>query len=75
IGDKGMVSFSVFDYQPIELINGDGRQVLEIENPKYIQKPLIEEVVKTLQGTGDCKCTSITATPTNWAMDYILGKF
>ena len=75
IGDKGMLSFSVFDYQPIELINSKGKQLIDIENPEYIQKPLIEEVVKTLQGTADCKCTSMSATPTNWALDYILGKF
>ena len=75
IGDKGMVSFSVFDYQPIELITSSGRELLDVPNPKYVQKPLIKAVIESLQGTGNCKCTSISATPVNWVMDRILGKF
>ena len=27
------------------------------------------------QGFGLCKCTSVSATPVNWVMDRILGKF
>lgn len=75
IGDKGMVSFSVFDYQPIELITSKGREKLTVPNPKYVQKPLIKDVIETIQGISDCKCTSVSATPTNWVMDRILGKF
>lgn len=75
IGDHGMVSFSVFDYQPIELITSQGVQKITVPNPKIVQLPLIKSVVETLQGTANCKCTSISATPTNWVMDRILGKF
>ena len=75
IGDKGMVSFSVFDYQPIELITSSGNQKITVPNPKCVQLPLIQNVVETLQGTAHCKSTSISATPTNWVMDRILGKF
>jgi predicted dehydrogenase len=75
IGDKGMVSFSVFDYQPIELITSNGNQKITVPNPKCVQLPLIQNVVETLQGTAHCKCTSVSATPTNWVMDRILGKF
>lgn len=75
IGDKGMISFSVFNYDPIVLINSKGREVIEIPNPKYVQQPLIQNVVETLQGTAQCRCTSVSATPTNWVMDRILGKF
>ena len=75
IGDKGMVSFSIFDYQPIELITSSGNQKITVPNPKCVQLPLIQNVVETLQGTAHCKCRSISATPTNWVMDRILGKF
>lgn len=75
IGDAGMVSFSVFTYEPIKLITSEGTQTLDIPNPQYVQQPLIQNVVETLQGRGTCKCTSISATPTNWVMDNILGKF
>lgn len=75
IGDKGMLSFSVFSFDPIELINSKGRSVIDIPNPKYVQQPLIQAIVEHLQGKGECRCTSVSATPTNWAMDRILQKF
>jgi predicted dehydrogenase len=74
VGDKGKVSFSVFDYQPIHLYLSDGVHEISVENPSYVQLPLIKSVVETLQGTGNCTTTSISATPTNWVMDRILGK-
>lgn len=75
IGDKGMLSFSMFDYQSITLITSAGKEDFIVDNPKYVQQPLIQNIVETLQGKANCKCTSISATPTNWVMDRILGKF
>lgn len=74
IGDKGQVNFSVFNYDPITLHTSDGIQHLEVENPAYVQYPLIKNVIEHLQGLGVCTCTSVSATPVNWAMDRILGK-
>jgi hypothetical protein len=31
--------------------------------------------VDHLNGKGTCTCDGISATPTNWVMDRILGKF
>ena len=39
-----------------------------------VQLPLIENVIRHLQGKDICTCTGISATPTNWVMDRILGK-
>lgn len=75
IGDKGQVSFSVFNYDPILLHSAEGTQSIEIPNPSYVQYPLIKSVVEHLQGLGVCTCTAVSATPVNWAMDRILGKF
>lgn len=75
IGDKGQVSFSVFNYDPILLHSADGTQSIQILNPSYVQYPLIKSVVEHLQGLGVCTCTAVSATPVNWAMDRILGKF
>ena len=75
IGDKGEVSFSVFDYAPIKLNTSEGPQTITVPNPPYVQFPLIKCVIEHLQGLGICNSTSISATPTNWAMDRILGKF
>ena len=75
IGDKGLMSFSVFDYKPILLHTSEGTQVLAVPNPPYVQYPLIKSVCEHLQGIGICECTSVSATPVNWVLDRILGKF
>ena len=75
IGNRGSLRFSVFDYAPIELHTSDGNEEIQIENPPYVQFPLIKNVVEHLQGLAICNCTSVSATPVNWAMDRILGKF
>ena len=75
IGDQGSVSFSVFDYAPIKLHSSEGTQKITVPNPPYVQYPLIKNVIEHLQGIGICECTSVSATPVNWAMDRILGKF
>ena len=75
IGDKGQVSFSVFNYTPIQLHTSDGTQSITVPNPPYVQYPLITTVIEHLQGISVCTCTSVSATPVNWVLDRILGKF
>ena len=74
IGDKGQICFSVFTYEPIALHNSEGRKEIHIENPPYVQMPLIENVVHHLQGTELCTVDNLCATSVNWVMDRILGK-
>lgn len=74
IGDKGQICFSVFTYDPIALHNKDGRTEIHIENPKHVQMPLIESVVRHLQGKEVCTADNLSATSVNWVMDRILGK-
>lgn len=74
IGDKGMLSFSVFTFEPIQLHTERGTEVFDIPNPPFVQLPLIESVVSHLRKEGICTCDNISATPTNWVMDKILGK-
>lgn len=75
IGDKGMLSFSVYNYDPIQLVTSAGRTNIVVPNPSYVQLPIIRSVIEHLQGIGVCQCTSVSATPVNWVMDRILGKF
>lgn len=75
VGDEGQLSFSVFNYDPIRVHTKNGTETLTVPNPPYVQYPLIKSVIEHLQGLGVCKCTSVSATPVNWAMDQILGKF
>jgi predicted dehydrogenase len=75
IGDQGSLRFSVFDYAPIVLHTSEGTEHITVPNPPYVQQPLIQCVIEHLQGISICDCTSVSATPVNWAMDRILGKF
>lgn len=74
IGDKGMLSFSVFTFEPISLHTERGTEMFDIPNPPFVQLPLIQSVVSHLRKEGICTCDNISATPTNWVMDKILGK-
>ena len=75
IGSKGMICFSVFTFKPIALHNSEGYQEFDIQNPEHVQFPLVQAVVDHLNGKSVCACNGISATPTNWVMDRILGKF
>ena len=69
-----MLAFSVFNYHPIRLVTSEGTTSIVVPNPPYVQLPIIRNVIEDLQGTSVCTCTSVSATPTNWVMDRILGK-
>ena len=73
-GSKGSIKFSVFTFEPIELRNSEGTKHFNIPNPPYVQLPLIRNIVEHIQKQGICKCDCISATPTNWVLDKILGK-
>ncbi len=74
VGDKGIISFSCFDYAPIHLVTEKGTEEIVVPNPPYVQLPLIKNVTEALQGLAICECTSVSATPVNWVMDRVLGK-
>lgn len=74
IGYEGTLAFSVYNYSPIHLINGDGDNYFDVPNPPYVQLPIIRSVVEHLQGSAICRATSVSATPVNWVLDRILGK-
>ena len=74
IGEKGRICFSVFTYSPIVLQTSQGKQEITIQNPKHVQLPMIEDVVRHLQGNGTCTADCISATSVNWVLDRILGK-
>jgi len=74
IGDKGMICFSTFTFEPIALHTENGREEFTPANPEHIQHNLIKAVVEHLQGKSVCNCDCISATTTNWVMDRILGK-
>lgn len=74
LGNNGTLCFSVFNYEPIRLHTSDGDQEFAVDNPDYVQLPMIRSVVETIQGFNKCSSTSISATLDNWVMDRILKK-
>lgn len=74
LGDGGQLSFSVFSYSPLHLINMKGEYHIKVDNPSFVQIPLLREIHDHLLGHSICRCDSVSATPTNWVMDSILGK-
>ena len=74
IGDRGMICFSVFTYEPIALHTERGCEHFLPPLPPHVQLPLIKNVVEHLQGKAICTCDGLSATPTNWVMDKILNK-
>ena len=74
MGDKGRLTFSVFDYAPIQLYTSSGVESITVPNPPYVQFPIVKSVIEHLQGLGVCNCTSVSATPVNWVLDRVLGK-
>ena len=75
VGMEGMLSFSVFNYDPILLVTSEGTKSITVPNPPYVQLPIIRSVIRDLQGIDICTATSVSATPVNWVLDRILGKF
>ena len=75
IGERGLLSFSVYTNDPIQLVTSEGATSFNVDNPAYAQLPIIKAVIEDLQGIGHCSCTSVSATPVNWVMDRILNKF
>ena len=74
IGERGSLSFSVFNYSPIVVHTCDGEERIEVDTPPYVQLPLVRKVCEHLQGLSICNCLDVTATPTNWVLDRVLGK-
>lgn len=69
IGDKGIIRFSFFRNSSIELVNDEGKQVLELEYPVNIQQPHIHHVVKYFRGENANPCTLQEALVTMRVMD------
>ncbi|HNY15648.1 MAG TPA: Gfo/Idh/MocA family oxidoreductase, partial [Bacteroidales bacterium] len=77
IGEKGLIRTSTFTYDPINLINADGKQEFINERPENIQYYLIEQIVKALSGVGEGQVvsTGITAARTSRVMDEVVKEY
>lgn len=57
VGSEGKVTFSVFDYRPIELINDQGPQRFDFDPLPHVQLPMIAAVVSYIRGVGPNPCS------------------
>ena len=74
-GEKGRISFSCFNYAPVEIVTGDGHIIIPNDKPDHVQQYLIDTVVKELRGKGICNSTGESAARTNKVMDEILKDY
>ena len=74
-GDAGMLRFSAFSFEPIVLLNKEGRTEMINERPEHVQYYLIEQIVRELNGDGKAASTGITAARTSWVMDEVVKEF
>ncbi|MBD1260357.1 Gfo/Idh/MocA family oxidoreductase [Maribacter polysiphoniae] len=73
-GSKGKIIFSVFDEAPIILINPNGEEKLEIENPKHIQQFHVANIKNHLLGVKEHPSLGKSGLHASWVMDRILGN-
>ena len=74
VGTTGIIRYATFDDEPVVLESRVQTESIYIENPLHIQQPLIQTVVDTLLGRGECPSIGHTAALTNCAIDMILGR-
>ncbi len=73
VGSKGKITFNTFGNSPVILETKNVKEILDLPNPRHIQKHLIQTIVDELNGRGKCPSTGLTASRTNWAMDRLMG--
>ena len=76
VGEKGLIKTTTFTYEPIVLINNNGRREYINERPENIQLFLIEQIVNALSGKGNTVVsTGETAARTSRVMDEVVKDY
>ncbi|GAA4932592.1 Gfo/Idh/MocA family oxidoreductase [Algibacter agarivorans] len=73
-GDKGKISFSIFDEAPIVLEHESHKESVTIENPENIQFFHVQNMKNHLLESIEHPSTGKTALHTTWVLDHILNK-
>jgi len=75
IGSRGQISFSYFGGWTIALeVEGEGKEILTFDPIKNIQRPLIQTVVDSLLGKGNCPSTGTSGARTNRVMEWLCNS-
>ena len=70
-GSAGRILFSTFEFSPILLENGDGRQEFPHPKPAHVQSWLIENIVAALRGEAEPLSTGVTGARTSRVMELM----
>jgi predicted dehydrogenase len=73
IGDKGKITFSVFDDTHPRCETAEETLSVDIAHPKHVQKFHVENMVEHLAGGTDYSSTGESATRTAWVCEKILS--
>jgi predicted dehydrogenase len=75
IGSKGQISFSYFGGWTVTLeVEGKEKEILTFDPIQNIQRPLIQTVVDSLLGKGNCPSTGISGARTNRVMEWLCNR-
>ena len=75
IGSEGNVSLSVFGTEPPVVLKGGKETKLPAETPAHIQQPLIERIVRALEGGETCPSTGESAARTNSVLEQLVATY
>ena len=73
-GTKGVMRFSVFAQQPLELITDGKEKTFSFDALPHVQQPMIEKVVAFFKGEAENPCTAEEGVEVMRMMDAITGK-
>jgi len=73
-GDSGILTFSCFSFDPVIVVNSEGRKEFINDRPEHVQFYLIEQIVKALSGEGTVVSTGATAARTSRVMDEVVTR-
>lgn len=73
-GDKGKISFSVFEENPVVLEYESFKESVVIENPENIQYFHVQNIKNHLELKSTHPSTGASAAHTSWVLDKILGN-
>jgi predicted dehydrogenase len=57
VGDKGKISFSFFEHQPVTVVVNDKTETFAFEPLQHVQQPMIAKVVNHFLGKGPNPCS------------------
>lgn len=74
IGEKGKISFSFFDYKPVEVVVDGLTRSMAFDTLQHVQQPMIEKVVDYFLDKGSNPCSGEDGVKVMTLIDQFTGK-